>query len=134
MAALRWQPRALTHDNPTFALEDVPPALAGYLLDDLNTPEALAFLSHVSTQLLTVHIEKDMVDHFEIMLQGIDDLLGLNLMSVGDINESQKQLITEREAARAAQDWQKSDDLRDQLQNQGVGLQDAAHGPIWFPL
>jgi cysteinyl-tRNA synthetase len=134
LAALRWQPREFTHDAGTFALEDVPQVLADFLADDLNTPEALAFLSQASTQLLTVHIEKDMVDHFENMLQGIDDLLGLSLMAVADISDEQKSLIKQREAARAKQDWQQSDTIRDQLAGQGIGLNDALHGVIWFRL
>jgi cysteinyl-tRNA synthetase len=134
MAALRWQPRSVSHDSTTFALEEVPLELARYLQDDLNTPQALAFLSQVSTQLLSVHIEKDMVDHFNKMLAGIDDLLGLNLQQVGDISDDQKALIAQREAARAKQDWQLSDSLRDTLAHQGVGLNDAARGVIWFPL
>ena len=134
LAALRWQPREFTHDSGTFALEDVPQVLAGFLANDLNTPEALAFLSQASTQLLAVHIEKDMVDHFETMLKGIDDLLGLNLSGVQDISDEQKTLIKRREAARAKQDWQQADALRDQLETQGVGLNDVAHGAIWFPL
>jgi len=134
LAALRWQPREFTHDSGTFALEEVPGVLRDFLADDLNTPEALAFLSQISTQLLTVHIEKDMVGHFEAMLKGIDDLLGLGLSDVGDINDAQKELIKQREAARARQDWHKSDELRAQLEKQGIGLNDAVHGPIWFPL
>jgi cysteinyl-tRNA synthetase len=134
VAALRWQPREFTHDSGTFALEDVPQVLAGFLANDLNTPEALAFLSQVSTQLLTVHIEKDMVGHFETMLKGIDELLGLNLGGVKDISEEQKILIKQREAARAKQDWEQADAIRKQLEAQGVGLNDAAHGAIWFPL
>ena len=134
MAALRWQPRAVTHDSGTFALEDVPNTIAEFLADDLNTPQALAFLSEIMTQLLTVHIEADMVDHFEIMLRGIDDLLGLNLMAVADISDEQKTLLKQREAARAKQDWRQSDTIRDQLKSQGIGLNDAARGVIWFRL
>ena len=134
MAALRWQPRDHTHDAGTFALEDVPGMILGYLSDDLNTPQALAFLSEVSTQLNAVHIEKDMVDHMEKMLQGLDDLLGLNLLSIADISHDQKQLIKDREVARQSQDWPKSDEIRDRLKEQGIGLNDAPHGVIWYPL
>jgi cysteinyl-tRNA synthetase len=108
--------------------------LTDLLADDLNTPEALAFLSQASTQLQTVHIEKDMVDHFEAMLQGIDDLLGLNLSAVADISDEHKALIKRREAARAKQNWTQSDTIRDQLAAQGIGLHDAVHGAIWFRL
>lgn len=134
MAALRWQPRAATHDAGTFALEDVRNNLLDFLQDDLNTPRVVSFLSMVSSQLLAVHIEKDMLDHFEKMLKGIDELLGLHLSDVSDITAQQKTLIQERETARASQDWQKSDAIRDQLKEQGIGLNDAVHGVIWFPL
>lgn len=134
MAALRWQPRTVSHDTGTFALEDVPTQLAGIMANDLNTPQALALLSDVSDQLRAVHIELDMVDHFEIMLRGIDDLLGLDLMSVADITNEQKALIARREEARVRQDWAESDKLRGELAKQGLGVQDHPHGPIWYPL
>jgi cysteinyl-tRNA synthetase len=134
MAALRWQPLPAVKDSATFSLEDVALELTKILAHDIDTPGALAFLSQVTTQLLSVLIESDMVDHFEAMLGGIDNLLGLQLLSVGDISSEQKQLVAERQAARDAQDWAKSDDIRDQLASQGVGLRDTPNGPIWFPL
>ena len=134
MAALRWQPRTVSHDYTTFALEDVPLELAKLLAEDLNTPQALAFLSQVSTQLLIVHIEKDMVDHFESMLTGIDELLGLSLSKIGDITDGQKLLIKQRDEARIQKDWAASDSIRDKLVEQGVGLHDSQRGVIWYPL
>jgi cysteinyl-tRNA synthetase len=134
MAALRWQPRSVTHDTPTFSLEDVPNELALILANDLDTPRALAFLSQVSTQLQTVHIEEDMVDHFVVLLQGIDDMLGLKLTQVYDITFEQKYLIKERQEARDNKDWQKSDEIRDKLLEQGIAIRDATHGPIWYPV
>lgn len=134
LAALRWQPLQVAHDAGTFALEDVPVQLKDIMGEDLSTPQALAYLSRVTNQLLAVLIEKDMVSHFENMLQGIDDLLGLNLMGVADITIEQKQLIAERATAREQKGWKRSDELRDQLMEQGVGVRDTSDGPIWFPL
>ncbi|HVX47928.1 MAG TPA: cysteine--tRNA ligase [Candidatus Saccharimonadales bacterium] len=134
LAALRWQPRKVAHDSGTEALRDIPDELAAILADDLDTPRALAYLSRVSAQLLAVHIEEDMVDHFVAMLQGVDALLGLGLLDVKDITSGQKKLIAEREAARADKDWKRSDEIRDELASQGVGLSDHPHGVIWFPL
>lgn len=134
LAALRWQARHLAHDAGTFTLEEVPTLLLETLQDDLNTPGALALLSQVSTQLQTVLLEQDMLDHFETMLKGIDKLLGLQLSEVADISDEHKQMINEREYARSNQDWQKADELRDALSASGIGLRDTAEGPIWFPL
>jgi cysteinyl-tRNA synthetase len=135
MAALRWQVLPAAFDAATFSLEDVPLELVKILENDIDTPGALAFLSQVSSQLLSVLIEQDMLDHFEIMLNGIDNLLGLSLMSVQDISDEQKQKIAERQKARDGKDWTKSDDIRQELASQGVGLRDTPNGrTIWFPL
>ena len=134
MAALRHQARPITTDAGTFSLEDVPQQLTAILSEDLNTPAALTYLSEVETQLNTVLIEADMLDHFEVMLKAIDDLLGLRLSEVPDITPDQKQLIQTREEARKGQDWAKSDELRSQLEEQKIGIRDTASGPIWFPL
>ncbi len=134
LAALRWQPRKVAHDSGTEALRDISTEITSILTEDLDTPQALAYLSRISTQLLAVHIEEDMVDHFEAMLQGIDEVLGLGLLDIGDITPEQKKIITGRESARAKKDWALSDKLRDELIGQGVGLHDHPHGVIWFPL
>jgi cysteinyl-tRNA synthetase len=64
-------------------------------------------------------------------LKLIDDLLGLNLSNRKDINDEQKQIIAEREVARKNQDWQKSDDLRSKLKEQGLEINDTPLGPRW---
>jgi len=33
---------------------------------------------------------------------------------------------------RGAKDWTRSDELRDALAKQNLGLRDTPHGPIWF--
>jgi cysteinyl-tRNA synthetase len=132
MAALRWQPRRFTHDASTFALEDVPKQLKEILTNDLDTPRALALLSQVSTQLQAVHIEEDMVDHFENMLIGLDQMLGLRLMEIANINPTQQQLIEQRERARQSKDFTEADAIRQQLLDQNLGLRDADDGPIWY--
>ena len=134
MAVLRWQARPKVGDSATFALEEVPVQLGRLVSDDLNTPQALAFLSQITGQLLAVLLEETMIGHFEVMLRGIDELFGLGLADIPDIGNDQKQLIAEREEARKGQDWARSDQLRDDLISQGVGLRDTPQGSIWFPL
>jgi cysteinyl-tRNA synthetase len=134
MAVLRYQALPVAYDAGTFSLRDVPVELLKLMQQDLATPQALMYLSRVSTQMLAVLIEKDMVDHFEFMLQGIDDLLGLGLMEIEDITHTQKQMIKERCMARDSKEWARSDALRDQLIEQGIGIRDTADVAIWFPL
>ncbi|HEX7632818.1 MAG TPA: cysteine--tRNA ligase [Candidatus Saccharimonadales bacterium] len=134
LAALRYQALDVTHDGTTFAYQEVSANLAALLADDLRTPQALAFLSEVMTQIQVVLVEKDALKHFNDMLENIDALLGLGLTAVPDINSAQKQLIADRQAARNNKDWAASDTLRDQLAEQGIGVRDTPYGPIWFPL
>lgn len=132
MAVLRYQALDVSHDATTFSLEDVPLEMAAIVAEDLNTPQALAFLSQVSTQLLTVLIEKDMVDHFERMLSGIDAVLGTKLFAVADISAEQKQLIIDREQARTNKEWTAADMARDSLKADGIELRDTPYGAIWY--
>ncbi len=132
MAVLRWQGRNVTYDAGTFALEDVGANIASRLADNLSSPQALALLSNVSTQLQTVHLEVNMIDHFENMLKDIDNLLGLDLYSQPDITSEQKSLISKREAAREAERWEESDNIRNQLKSQNILIKDAPTGTIWF--
>jgi cysteinyl-tRNA synthetase len=132
MAVLRFQPRRVATDSGTFALENVTEQIKVCLDNDLDTPQAMFVLSQVCTQLLTVHIEEDMVDHMENMLKGLDSILGLNLMLEPDINDKQKSLIKRRNKARLDKDWLQSDQLREELTAQGIAVRDHVHGPIWF--
>jgi len=132
LAALRWQARPVQDD--TLSVEKVVPELIASLSHDLNTPNALALLSNVAKHLQTELISESMVSSFTAMLTGIDEALGLHLAEEGDIEPAQKQLIAEREQARADKDWAKSDELRDQLVERGVGSRDTRSGAIWYRL
>lgn len=132
MAALQHQPLRAAHDATTFSVEDVAVELAASLTNDLNTPQALAYLSNVSKQLQTVLIDEAMVPRLQLMLKNIDAALGLHLADEPDISAEQKKLISIRETARIAQDWGKSDELRDQLAGEGIYLRDTPYGAIWY--
>ncbi len=99
--------------------------------NDLDTPHALtaveALFSAVERDGITAFYSKD----FTKLLELLRDVLGINLFGE-DISDEQKQLITEREAARAAKDWAASDQLRDRLVEQHIGLRDTATGAIWY--
>jgi cysteinyl-tRNA synthetase len=104
------------------------------LQDDLNTPEVLALLSEPIAQLTELGIADVDVDHFTSLINLIDAMLGLNLGSSEDISEMQKQILAERQTARDNKDWGRSDELRDQLNNQGITVRDTPHGQIWSRL
>lgn len=102
------------------------------LENDLDTPGALVIVE----QLLDELENNPQASSSEIasFVQLLDQLFGLQLSKLPDISDAQKQLITDREAARQSQDWTQSDSLRDQLAEQGIGLNDTPSGAIWFRL
>lgn len=132
MADLRWQAKPLANDVvPDYAEHERSISVA--FQDDLDTPRALASLSGVEAN-STDPLGEDHIEEFTKFLTTVDQLLGLNLLSSKNIEPDQKQLITEREDARATKDWQKSDDIRVELVKQGIGLRDTQHGTIWYRL
>ena len=99
------------------------------LQDDLNTPRALSVVDKVFGQINdSISIDK----RFEAFLHILDNVLGLDLLeSTPDISPEQKDLIEKRETARGSQDWDTSDEIRDQLDAQGIELQDKPQKTIW---
>jgi cysteinyl-tRNA synthetase len=87
------------------------------LLDDLNTPEALANLSVGVAKLLGL-LQKDPEDWFK-----------------GDTSDDDEAridaLIAERLQSRADKNWARGDEIRDQLAAEGIVLEDAAGGTTW---
>jgi cysteinyl-tRNA synthetase len=121
--------------NGTFSfdshLTDVTQALA----DDLNTPLALSVLDTAIAAADKAH-EQDQLGATELkaFLQLVDNLLGLGLAERDDLSDGQKSLLAERQIARQSKAWQKSDQLRDELLQQKIGVRDTADGAIWFRL
>lgn len=133
VAALRHQ----THDTlqngdgvPSLALIG---AIKEALNTDLNTPEALRLIDEAFDELASKSTDK--LDHSGLvqLLQMIDELLGLHLLeTTPDIPDEAKHIIIERNSARDEKDWQKADELRDELEsNYHVTLLDKPHGVAW---
>jgi cysteinyl-tRNA synthetase len=131
MAVLRYQVRDHAIDGTSFSFGDVPNEITALLANDLNTPAVMAYLSDVSKQIQAVLIWHKSVHHLEMMLEKLDELLGLELSRLPDISDTQKRLIADREAARHAKDWAAADRLRNELLEQGIELRDTEHGAIW---
>jgi cysteinyl-tRNA synthetase len=130
MADLIWQPIG-TSDKPV-DFEVFAKQILADMQDDLNTPSVLASLSGLQTRLEENLLGPADIKAFEQFLKSLDQILGLRLSDRSDITANQKQLIKDRTLARVAEDWQKSDDIRNQLANQGLGLRDTPQGAVWY--
>jgi cysteinyl-tRNA synthetase len=105
------------------------------LADDLNTPRALAvvheYLRAANAQLDASHDEPSAAEAEEIRrtLRHFDSVLALiDLMPKAGISPELKQLLDERNAARAAKDFQRADELREQLLKAGYKILDTKTG------
>jgi cysteinyl-tRNA synthetase len=110
--------------------EDVQAALE----DDLNTPLALTALGKLMNYMSTIPIPGVEGKYTDGTLAFIENAFGIPVSSRPDITDEQKDLIAQREKARADKDWAKSDEVRDILESQGLGLRDKPFGAQWFRL
>ncbi|HET6925037.1 MAG TPA: cysteine--tRNA ligase [Candidatus Saccharimonadales bacterium] len=136
VADLRLQPQAAVQRDVSLeagaakAAHDILQALQ----DDLGTPQALARIdSFFGATELTGVLPGETKD-FTDLLQNVRDWLGIDLLQSGDITDEQKRIISEREQARTDKEWAKSDELRDTLIQQGIGLRDTPNGAVWYRL
>ena len=105
--------------------------------DDFNTREAMAILFQFSRfvngfelELLAKSLQEKILDLFS-RLGG--DVLGLftRVEIDSDFEAKIESLIAQRNNARAAKDWNKSDSIRDKLTSLGVEIEDTSEGTIW---
>ena len=124
------------------------PAVAKFneaMSDDFNTPEAIAVLFELAHEVnrqrssdatAAAHIAavlRKLAGVFNLLQQSADAFLkhgvvaGDSGMSDTDVDK----LIADREAARAAKQWEAADNIRDQLLAQNIVLEDTADGVLW---
>lgn len=128
VAELRYQ----VSDNPSQGQTEQASKLIEQAQDalenDLDTPNALRYFDQ-AYDLFTP--EATDLSALEQVVDATDQMLGLQIrQSSPDITAEDYELIDQRQAARLAKDWAKSDQLRDELRNRGIVIKDGS-SPIW---
>ncbi|BBP45743.1 cysteine--tRNA ligase [Thiosulfatimonas sediminis] len=105
--------------------------------DDFNTPKAMAVLFELAKE---VNKTKDsslagllikLANQIGLLEQPVESFFKLQ-PSTSDLDDTQiDALIEERKLARMNKDFARSDEIRDQLKEQGVELLDSAQGTTW---
>lgn len=129
---------ALREAPPADDEERIPEELFAALSEDLNTPQALALLSQYARELNKAEgpQAKNLASS---RLRSAGKLLGLlqqdpQVWFQGDssIGEAQIQaLLDERQAAKLAKDYARSDAIRKQLADDGIQIEDTPEGARW---
>jgi cysteinyl-tRNA synthetase len=129
--------RGVSGDPSPDALAGAPGRLEAFraaLADDFNTPRALAEVFE-----LVGEANRGEVDGGEAAtaLAEMLELVGLSTLTQPDegaeADPEARQLMEEREEARAAKDFAKADELRDRLAELGWTVRDSADGPQLVP-
>ncbi|MDO8265806.1 MAG: hypothetical protein Q7T41_02600, partial [Candidatus Saccharibacteria bacterium] len=115
-----------THQLPINTDTSVIKKMVNALSNDLNTSKVLVHIDNYFDQV----INSNEAPHTEV-IEAVNKLIGINLKSE-DIDSKTKKLIFARESARKDKNWADSDKIRDELKEQGIGINDSANGQIWF--
>lgn len=100
--------------------------------DDLNTADAISAIFELVTainQAVKDGASKEFAQKSLDTLLELTHVLGLlEAEEDADVDEEIKKLVDEREAARAAKDFAKADQIRDELKAKGITLKDTPQG------
>lgn len=127
------------HDIEAATDAVLPEAFLAALHDDLNTPKALAELFAMAKQANSVSDDAERAV-LKAQLVEAGGYLGLLQQDPadwftqgGDSDDDAEidALIAARVAARANKEWAKSDEIRDQLTEMGITIEDKADGTRW---
>jgi cysteinyl-tRNA synthetase len=98
------------------------------LMDDLNTPEAVASLHRLAGRALTPGLLKTSANLFGLLRQTRSERQAVALRDAEIDAKAIDAIVADRSAARAARNWPESDRLRDELAALGVAIKDNKDG------
>ena len=97
--------------------------------DDLNISGALGVIFEFVREGNKRTIAPDEAAGILAAWKRFDDVLGFGMPVKSDVPAEVQQLVEERQAARKAKDFKRSDEIRDQLAKQGWVIDDTPKGP-----
>ena len=117
-------------------IEDIKQHFITSMDDDFNTANAVTDLFDLSKEanlyLAEAQVSKEVLDRFLTVFNELSGVLGVTLtVDRGLLDEEVEQLITERNDARKNRDFGRADEIRNQLRDQGILLEDTAQGMRW---
>ena len=143
-AALRPNPSALSGAAPSGVVEGLSSqadstkeSFVNAMDDDFNTPLALAALYELVKAINTARdggANDEQLRLAQSTLRELTNVLGLQLKEKQGSSEDEEKvnaLIEERTEARKQKNWARSDEIRDQLKEMGVTIEDSKDGTKW---
>ena len=107
------------------------------LCDDLNTPKAISALIAIAKNAAEAKTPAAKSEFYaaartlNILQQNADEWLGYSV-SGNDVDENMiNSLLQQRKDARAEKNYARSDEIRDELLEMGIAIEDTPEGTIW---
>jgi cysteinyl-tRNA synthetase len=102
--------------------------------DDLDAVNALAsifdFIREINKLIAENKLGKKNAEEIYTLIMGFDSVLGIGLgKKEAAVPKEISKLVSEREAARKAKNWKKSDELREKIRSFGYIIDDTSEGP-----
>jgi cysteinyl-tRNA synthetase len=116
------------------AVPDVVDAFRRAMNDDFGTPEALGVVFEASREANKAIAEGDAERAASLVATVVElaGVLGIELHSgLGEGDAAIDAKVAARNDARAARDFQRADQIRDELVHDGIVLEDTPHGTVW---
>ena len=146
----RHRPRRAADDHARRVGADaevpLPEAFVAAMDDDLGTPAAVAVIYDTvreGNKLLTAGPSAELITAVRQVV-GMLDVLGLDPLDPGwpttgggdsrltdAVDVLVRGLLDDRAEARAAKDWARADQIRDQIKAAGIEVEDTPAGPVW---
>lgn len=122
-------------DELAHKLSQLEQQFQSHMDDDFNVQNGLSDLFEVM-RLINSYVDQTAVNaqnlaQLKATYSKLAGIFGLVFDQGSNIDEQIQQLITQRDQARAAKDFATSDAIRDQLQAQGIILEDTPQGTRW---
>lgn len=103
--------------------------------DDFDTSGALGavfeLVKDVNVLLSAGSLSRSEINDILSFLRSIDSVLGIIFFEEEALDGEIEELIKEREEARTNRDFPRSDEIRDELKDRGIVLEDTPTGTIW---
>jgi len=122
-------------DTWLFKIDEVRKQFEEAMDDDFNTANGIAAVFELARlaniYLLEKNTEERVLRAFMDMMTELMDVLGFELSTEELLDEEIEALIAERNQARKDRNFKRSDEIRDQLKEMNIILEDTAQGTRW---
>ncbi|MFC4411837.1 cysteine--tRNA ligase [Chungangia koreensis] len=122
-------------DTWMFKIEEVRKQFEEAMDDDFNTANGIAAVFELTrlanVYLLEKNTEERVLRAFMDMMAELMNVIGINVEVEQLLDEEIENLIAERNQARKDRNFKRSDEIRDQLKEMNIILEDTAQGTRW---